>query len=133
MYLKNVRPGGYIPEEHVKDMESDGVEISIVYPTVAGVLYRVPDSELLTAMFRTYNDWLAEFCKPFPDRIKGIAALNVDDVRQGVKGATSLRQHWAFWSHDLRVPRPKARGTTPMITIPSGPPPRTWRFPSVFT
>ena len=83
--FENVRPGGYIPEEHVKDMESDGVEISIVYPTVAGVLYRVPDSELLAAMFRTYNDWLAEFCKPFPDRIKGIAALNVDDVRQGVR------------------------------------------------
>ena len=31
------------------------------------------------------NDWLAEFCKPFPRRIKGIAMLNLDDVQSGVK------------------------------------------------
>jgi len=30
----HVRPGGYIPAEHVKDMDTDGVDVSIVYPTV---------------------------------------------------------------------------------------------------
>ena len=81
----HVRPGGYIPEEHVKDMDADGVDVSIVYPTVGLLLYSVPDSDLLTAIFRTYNDWLAEFCNAFPDRLKGIATLNVDDVPSAVK------------------------------------------------
>ena len=80
-----VRPGGYIPEEHVKDMELDGIDVSIVYPTAGLLLYIVPDSDLLTVMFRTYNDWIAEFCKPFPKRLKGIAMLNVDDVPSAVK------------------------------------------------
>jgi len=79
-----VRPGGYIPEEHMKDMDADGVDVSIVYPTVGLLLYSVPDSALLTEIFRTYNDWLAEFCQPFPSRLKGIAMINVDDVPSGV-------------------------------------------------
>src|SRR3989442_1250642 len=70
---------------HVKDMDTDGVDVSIVYPTVGLLLYSVQDSALLTAIFRTYNDWLAEFCNACPDRLKGIAMLNVDDVPSAVK------------------------------------------------
>jgi predicted TIM-barrel fold metal-dependent hydrolase len=66
-------------------MDADGVDVSIVYPTVGLLLYSVPDSDLLTAIVRTYNDWLAEFCNAFPDRLKGIAMLNVDDVPSAVK------------------------------------------------
>jgi hypothetical protein len=42
-------------------MDSDGVDVSIVYPTVGLLLYSVPDSALLSEIFRGYNDWLAEF------------------------------------------------------------------------
>ena len=84
--FEDVRPGGYIPEEHVKDMDIDGVDVGILYPTVGLQLYcTVRDSELLSALFCTYNDWLAEFCGPFPDRLKGVAMLNVDDVWDGVR------------------------------------------------
>ena len=82
---ENVRPGGYIPEEHVKDMDTDGIDVSIVYPTVGLLLYcAVPDSDLLTSMFKTYNDWVGEFCSAIPKRLKGIAMLNVDDVQASV-------------------------------------------------
>ena len=58
--LENVRPGGYIPEEHIKDMDIDGVDVSITYPSEGLLLYSVPDSQLLTGVFEIYNDWLAE-------------------------------------------------------------------------
>ena len=83
--VEDLRPGGWIPEEHMKDMDEDGVDVSIVYPTVGLLLYSMPDSDLLTEIFRTYNNWLADFCKPFPSRLKGIACINVDDVKSGVK------------------------------------------------
>jgi predicted TIM-barrel fold metal-dependent hydrolase len=83
--FENVLPGGYIPEEHVKDMDIDGIDVSIVYPTAGLLWFRVEDSELLSAIFRAYNDWLAEFCKPFTKRLKGISMINVDDVQDGVK------------------------------------------------
>ena len=83
--FENVPLGGYIPEEHVKDLDVDGVEVSVIYPSVGLLLFRVPDSEVLADVFRGYNDWLAEFCQPFPKQLKGIAMVNVDDVQVGVK------------------------------------------------
>ena len=83
--VDQIRPGGYIPEDHVKDLDIDGVDADILYPTNALLLYAVPDGQLLTAMLNAYNDWIAEFCKAIPSRLKGIAALNVDDVQQSVK------------------------------------------------
>ena len=83
--IEDVLLGGYIPEEHVKDLDIDGVDVSIIYPTVGGTLYSVPDSDLLTSMTSIYNDWLAEFCRAVPRRLKGIAMLNVDDVTTSVK------------------------------------------------
>ncbi len=84
--FEDVRPGGYIPEEHIKDLDLDGIDVSILYPSVGLQLYcTVPDSELLSASFRAYNDWLAEFCKHCPDRLKGIGMVNVDDVQDGLR------------------------------------------------
>ncbi len=83
--VEEIRPGAWIPEEHIKDMDEDGVYGSIVFPTAGLSLYIVPDNELLTEIFRIYNTWLAEFCQPFPDRLKGIAMLNTDDVKSSVK------------------------------------------------
>ena len=83
--VEDVRLGGYIPEEHIKDMDIDGIDVSIVYPTTGLGLYSTPDSDLLTSMFRTYNDWVGEFCSAIPKRLKGIGMLNIDDVGVGVK------------------------------------------------
>ncbi len=84
--VENIRPGAYIPEEHIKDMDADGIDMGLVYPTVGLQLYqRIQDSELLTALFRTYNDWLAEFCDTYPDRLRGIAMINLDDIPSGIK------------------------------------------------
>jgi predicted TIM-barrel fold metal-dependent hydrolase len=35
---------------------------------------------MLSAICKAYNDWIADFCKPCPEWLKGIAMLNVDDV-----------------------------------------------------
>src|SRR5260370_27688745 len=66
-------------------MDVDGVDVRIVYPTVGLLLYSVPDSALLSEIFRGYNNWLAEFSAAEPKRLKGIAMINVDDVQEGIK------------------------------------------------
>ena len=83
--FEKVRPGGYIPEAHVKDLDEDGVYGGVLYPSAGLMFYsNIHDSDLLTVTLRAYNDWLAEFCSPFPNRLKGIAMLNMDDVQVGV-------------------------------------------------
>jgi predicted TIM-barrel fold metal-dependent hydrolase len=102
--FENVRPGGYIPEEQVKDMDLDGVDMSILYPTLGLNLYKVPDTILLNAVFRTYNDWLAEFCNASPSRLKGIAMINLDDIGVAVAELERCPQDGADWSHDPGLP-----------------------------
>ncbi len=88
----NLRTGGYDPDEHVKDLELDGVDADVLYPSVGLFLYKVADSDLLSAIFKAYNDWLAEFCNAHPSQLKGIAMLNVDDVKEGIKELERTRK-----------------------------------------
>jgi predicted TIM-barrel fold metal-dependent hydrolase len=82
--MSTIPQGGVDPHAHVKDMDVDAVAGGVLYPSQGLTVYRVPDSQLLSAIFRAYNDWLADFCKPYPKRLKGIAMLNVDDVADAV-------------------------------------------------
>ena len=76
--------GGYDPHAHVADLDRDGVAGDVLFPTEGLFTFTIPDSELLSATLKAYNDWLADFCKPYPDRLKGIAMINLDDVSEGI-------------------------------------------------
>src|SRR2546427_8001522 len=82
--LEDVPPGGYDPHQHLADMRLDGVAGEVLYPSQGLFYFRVKDGALMSAIFRAYNDWLAEFCRTDPSRLKGIAMINVDDVQDGV-------------------------------------------------
>ena len=82
--METVPLGGIDPDEHVKDMDLDGVSGGVLYPSQGLTLFKVPASDVLSATFRGYNDYLAEFCSPHPDRLKGIAMINLDDIADGV-------------------------------------------------
>ncbi len=82
--METVRLGGVDPTAHVEDMDLDGVAAGVLYPSQGLTLFRIPASDVLSASFRAYNDYLAEFCSPYPDRLKGIAMVNVDDMEDGV-------------------------------------------------
>ncbi len=83
--FEDVPRGGYDPEQHLADMRLDGVAGEVLYPSQGLFYFRVPDTPLMSAIFRAYNDWLAEFCQTDPARLKGIAMVNVDDVGEGVR------------------------------------------------
>jgi len=83
--FEDVHQGGYDPAQHLKDMQLDGVAGEVLYPSQGLFYFKVADTQLMSAIFRAYNDWLAEFCRTDPERLKGIAMLNLDDVQDGIK------------------------------------------------
>ena len=53
-----VRLGAYVGEEAVKDMDIDGLDVGLVYPSLTIFLYPfVEDSNLLSIIDSTYNDF----------------------------------------------------------------------------
>jgi predicted TIM-barrel fold metal-dependent hydrolase len=83
--FEDVPRGGYDPDQHLRDMRLDGVAGEVLYPSQGLFYFRVADPALMSAIFRAYNDWLAEFCRTDPARLKGIAMINVDDVADGIR------------------------------------------------
>jgi predicted TIM-barrel fold metal-dependent hydrolase len=72
------------PELRVKDMDRDGVQAEVIYG-ILGAATRLADHEAAAAMFRIYNDWLADFCRHHPDRLIGLACLPYGDIDAAVK------------------------------------------------
>ncbi|MBV8167064.1 MAG: amidohydrolase [Alphaproteobacteria bacterium] len=83
--MENVLSGGWDPAQHLEDMALDGVSGEVLYPSQGLFYFRLADGALMSAIFRAYNDWLAEFCRADPKRLKGIAMINLDDVRDGIR------------------------------------------------
>jgi predicted TIM-barrel fold metal-dependent hydrolase len=82
--FEDVLQGGYDPQQHLKDMALDGVAGEVLYPSQGLFYFKIADSALMSAIFRTYNDWIAEFFRTDPARLKGIAMINLDDVQDGI-------------------------------------------------
>jgi len=61
-----------VPRERLKAMDADGVDYSVLYPTIAGVggegFSRMTDPELELACVQAYNDWLIEEWAAASDR-----------------------------------------------------------------
>src|ERR1700739_1094613 len=63
----------------------DGVAGEVLYPSQGLFYFKVADPVLMSAIFRAYNDWLAEFCRSDPARLKGVAMINLDDGDDAIK------------------------------------------------
>src|SRR5919201_5888516 len=72
------------PYLRVTDMDRDGVQAEVIYG-ILGAATRLGDHEAAAEMFRIYNDWLADFCRHYPDRYLGLACLPYGDIDAAVR------------------------------------------------
>jgi uncharacterized protein len=84
-YEESGRTGGWDPHERIKDQDVDGVLAEVLYTSNGMPLYGIQDPELQMACFRTFNDWLAEYCSASPRRLFGIALISLADVAMGIR------------------------------------------------
>jgi len=62
-----------VAELRLADMDRDGVETHVIYGPIFSIT--TDDPVLRDACYRTYNDWLAEFCSVAPERLIGVPML----------------------------------------------------------
>ena len=79
-------PGGYDPHARIADMDRDGIDVAVVYPSLAlffGPVDPIPalrDIDFVTDCQRAYNEWVADYCNAYPTRLFGMAAVPLQDV-----------------------------------------------------
>lgn len=72
------------PGARLADMDAEGIDVSVVFPTLFLVYTLADDPRLVAAMCRAYNEWVAEKCRATSGRIRWVAAVPLPDVRASV-------------------------------------------------
>jgi len=83
---QNDPPPAVDPHARIKWMDERGIDISVLYPTL-GLNWEIEckDPELAAAYCRAYNNWLVDFCRPYPHRLIPAAHIPTGDVEESVK------------------------------------------------
>jgi predicted TIM-barrel fold metal-dependent hydrolase len=116
-YVDNAPLGAMDPKERIERLDLEGLEATILYPTL-GVLWvaECEDEELSQAYLRAYNRFIVDFCSDSNGRLVPIAQLSLGDpvaaeqelrraAGDGVKGVwvppfTTTRKGVAHPDHD---------------------------------
>jgi predicted TIM-barrel fold metal-dependent hydrolase len=80
MEYKEGKPGGFDPHARIPDMDADGIDAVFLYPSLGLFAGGIHAPDLAAATCRAYNRWLADYCKPYPERLFGVAMLPMQDV-----------------------------------------------------
>ena len=69
------REGAVDPALRLADMDTEGIDVAVLYGTASLGFWGIGDPELSDACCRAYDDWLADYCATEPTRLKGTPTL----------------------------------------------------------
>ncbi|MCH8087012.1 MAG: amidohydrolase, partial [Chloroflexi bacterium] len=83
--LDSAPPGSMDPHQRIQVLDQEGIDVALIYPTI-GIIWEesVDDPGLASALCRAYNNWLFDFCQPYPDRLVAVAHVSLLDVEDAV-------------------------------------------------
>jgi predicted TIM-barrel fold metal-dependent hydrolase len=74
------REGGWNPKRRLSDMDAEGIDRAVLFPSLAFFACEAKDPALDAALCRAYNDWVAGYCRAAPDRLFAVALLPLRDL-----------------------------------------------------
>ncbi len=102
MTYAGVRKGSYDPHARIKDLEQDDIDAVFLYPTLGLLGGAIEEPAYAAAVCRAYNRWLADFCKPYPDRLFGVAMLPMQSIDHVIAEMKFAREKLGFSSGFIR-------------------------------
>ena len=87
-HYESINRAGFDANERVKVLDSEGIDIAVMYPGLGLKLGAILDPDLAVASCQVYNDWVAEWCSAAPgpvDRHRCAAAAGSE--ARGRRGA----------------------------------------------
>lgn len=86
-------PGGFDPDARIADMERDGIDAAVLYPSQAlffgpqDPIKAFANPEFVRDCQRAYNEWVADFCRAHPRRLFALATVPLQDPELAVREA----------------------------------------------
>jgi uncharacterized protein len=102
-----IQPGGWDPHARLRDMDAEGIDVAVLFPSIGFYVFESPDPPLVSALCRAYNNWLADYCRAAPDRLIGVALLPLLDVDESIRELERATEKLGFRGAFFR-PNPHA-------------------------
>jgi predicted TIM-barrel fold metal-dependent hydrolase len=96
------RPGGFDPHKRIPDMDLDGIDAAFLYPSLCLGFGGIQDPQTAAAIYRAYNRWLADYCKPYPDRLFGVAMLPLQSIDAAIAEMRFAKKELGFRAAFIR-------------------------------
>ena len=80
-------------------MDIEGVDVAVLYRTTGGLLGMAIDDlepDYAAALCSAYNDWIADYCRAAPDRLKGVGLLSLRDIGLAIEEAQRVVTELGF-------------------------------------
>ena len=77
--LADALPGGSDPVTRLADMDAEGIDQAVLFPTIGLYFSVVEDAEAAVGLAAAYDDWLAGYCAADGTRLFGAAMLPLQD------------------------------------------------------
>jgi predicted TIM-barrel fold metal-dependent hydrolase len=94
--LERARPGAFDPGARLVDMDAEGIDVAVLYPTIGLGFWGITDPEAAVAIARAYNDWLAGYCAAAPERLHGAAMVPFQSPDGAVRELRRAREELGF-------------------------------------
>jgi uncharacterized protein len=72
------------PKLRLQDQDRDGIRAEVLYG-ISGLANKLAEPLVVTLVYEIYNNWLADFCRSYPDRFAGLACVPSHDVESAAK------------------------------------------------
>src|SRR5262249_4097493 len=94
--------GGFDPPARIPDMGLGGLDPAVLFPRLRLFRGAVDAPALAAAMCRAYNRWLAAYCRPYPDRLFGVAMLPMQSIPLAIEEMRFARKELGMRGGFLR-------------------------------
>ena len=98
----DAKPGGFDPKLRVPDMDGEGIDAAVLFPSLGLYLGGIKDTGLAAATARAYNRWLRDYCDQAPGRLFGVAIIPMQSVEAAVAEIKFARDELGFTAGYVR-------------------------------
>ena len=88
---KMSRPGGHDPVARLVDMDAEGIDVAVLYPTA--MLTWIEEADIYGAACRAYNNWLHDYCAVAPSRLYPVAVVPLQEPQAAIDEMVRATEH----------------------------------------
>jgi predicted TIM-barrel fold metal-dependent hydrolase len=121
--FRNLHPettlGGMFNKLRIEHMDREGIDVQVIYGTLNLFFSSLLDKDFAIALCRAYNNYIADDCRAYRDRLKPVGVICLQDVDEAVKEmrrcVNELGLIGVATAPNMPVPHPKAPDAFPEI------------------